>query len=123
MAQQAEKVFKIAQIISPSRVVINAGRDDGLRKGQRAIIYSVGDEVFDPDTQESLGRLELVKGEGKIQNVQDRISTLYGFKIEKTKQRPISALAVAWGYTVTEESNEIEWDFDGPTVGDFVKLI
>lgn len=59
-----------------NQVIINKGKNDGIKQGQRFIIYSVGDELFDPDTNESLGCLEVVKGTGIASHVQDRITTI-----------------------------------------------
>lgn len=58
-------MMKIAKIISTKAVVINAGVDNHLRKGDKLeIIDKFGtDPVIDPDTGKSLGTLDLPKGE------------------------------------------------------------
>lgn len=58
------KEMKIAKIISNEAVVINAGSNDGIEKEQKfQIIGKVGLEpVIDPDTGESLGTLDELKG-------------------------------------------------------------
>ena len=57
-------------------VVINLGSVDGVQDGQRYLVYALGDELFDPETKESLGRLEVVRGRGVIIHVQDRMAIL-----------------------------------------------
>lgn len=55
--------------------------------GTRFLVFRLGEELFDPDTNESLGILELVCGEGKPEHIQEHISTLYTAKtiVKKTK--------------------------------------
>jgi hypothetical protein len=55
-------------------VVLGAGSDQGVREGLLFVIYELGDEIYDPETSESLGRLEIVKGRVKVTHVQDKIS-------------------------------------------------
>ena len=59
------KTIKIAKILNTKQVVINAGSNDGLKEGDHLeIIDKFGtDPVIDPDTGESLGTLDLPKGE------------------------------------------------------------
>ncbi len=52
---------KVAAIIDHSAVVINKGYRDGVEKDMKFIIYENGEEIFDPDTSESLGKLEYIK--------------------------------------------------------------
>lgn len=53
--------FKVVKIIDDHHLVVNAGATHDIKKGQRLVVYSPGDEVFDPDTKESLGTLDTVK--------------------------------------------------------------
>lgn len=59
-----EQEMKIAKIISKQSVVINAGDNQGIKVGQKfQIIGKFGTEpVIDPDTGESLGMLDELKG-------------------------------------------------------------
>ncbi len=56
--------MKIAKIISTKQIVVNSGKDDGLKVGDRLeIIDKFGTEpVIDPDTGENLGTLDVSKG-------------------------------------------------------------
>lgn len=58
------KEMKIAKIISNEAVVINAGSKDGIKEEQKfQIIGKIGLEpVIDPDTGDSLGTLDELKG-------------------------------------------------------------
>ena len=55
--------YKIAKIINDHTIVINAGENKGIKENQKfQIIGKKGKEVKDPDTGESLGRLDELKG-------------------------------------------------------------
>ena len=66
----------VAEKLSDEKLVLNKGRNDGLKLGQRFLIFGYGKEVIDPATNESLGKLEIVRGTGKVVHVQDRLSTV-----------------------------------------------
>jgi hypothetical protein len=67
-------IGRIAKALSKSVVVINRGRKDGVHEGMEFDIYEEGDEVIDPDTKESLGKLEIVKGRVSVESVQESLS-------------------------------------------------
>ena len=58
------------------KVVINRGIEQGVKVGDRYLIYALGEEMIDPETEESLGRLEVVKGRGKVVHVQEKMATV-----------------------------------------------
>ena len=66
---------KIARILSPTRVVLAAGLEEGVREGMEFVIYELSDPIFDPETKESLGQLELHKGRVRVLHVQERLAT------------------------------------------------
>ncbi|HYV39224.1 MAG TPA: hypothetical protein VE988_26285 [Gemmataceae bacterium] len=66
---------KIAKILSPSRFVLAAGAEQGIKEGMEFIIYELSDDIEDPETKESLGQLELHKGRVKVIHVQDKLAT------------------------------------------------
>ncbi|MAF31588.1 MAG: hypothetical protein CMF60_05230 [Magnetococcales bacterium] len=70
------KNIKVAKVIDENRVVINKGSKDGVSRNQLFLVYELGDEIFDPDTKESLGKLENVKGTGRVISIQPKISVL-----------------------------------------------
>lgn len=53
--------FKVIEIIDEFSILINYGRDDGAYEGDEIRVLSIGDEVVDPETKESLGTLDFVK--------------------------------------------------------------
>lgn len=78
----AKTVQKILDIIYPARVVsltgnilvCNRGEGTNIAKGQIWNLYAVGEELTDPDTGESLGRMEVYVGKTKITQVTAKFS-------------------------------------------------
>lgn len=68
-----DKVGKVVKILDSYRVVINFGKDIA-KKGQKFIIYDEGEEIMDPDTKVSLGKLEILKATVEIEHVQEKFS-------------------------------------------------
>ena len=79
---------KIAKIVDPVTVVINRGSESGVEKGMRFIIYQKGDEIFDPDTNESLGFFEHIKAKVKVIQVSERFSTARNAETEVITDEP-----------------------------------
>ncbi|MBN2091785.1 hypothetical protein JW964_19375 [candidate division KSB1 bacterium] len=65
---------KVAHIIDETRVILNIGEKQGVKLDQIFLIYQEGDEVFDPDTNESLGKVELPKGRVVVEHVQEKMA-------------------------------------------------
>jgi len=66
---------KVAAIIDDTTLVLSVGSDHGVQEGQLFAIVSAHDEVLDPDTGESLGQWESVKGRVVVTHVQARMAT------------------------------------------------
>ena len=53
---------KVAKILGNNEIVINRGRNEGVRPGMLLEVFAAeGEEVWDPDTGETLGTVEDVK--------------------------------------------------------------
>ncbi len=65
---------RIAKIISEYEVIINKGHSDGVNESVRFVVYTEVDDVIDPDTGDSLGKWELVKGRLAPTHVQKRMT-------------------------------------------------
>jgi hypothetical protein len=110
------------------KVTINRGSENGVKKGDRFLIYAIGEELFDPDTNESLGELEIVKGTGRVIHVQQKMATIESDNLSApnktvTKKKSSPFIAVA-GYEEEVISGERETlPFDDPVKGDKAKPI
>ncbi|MGK7958479.1 MAG: hypothetical protein AB4063_24960 [Crocosphaera sp.] len=120
----------VAKVIDNSKLVINRGSEHGIREGQRMLVYYVSDEdIKDPNTGDSLGYLELVRGTGKIIFIQDKLSILESDKIKnitKTynylhEKMTLSDMRPNERSETVTESKIIP--FENPEIGDLVKPI
>src|ERR671917_777849 len=66
---------KVAKILGNNEIVINRGRREGVRQGMLFEVFAPeGEEVWDPDTGETLGTVEDVKAQAEVTEVKDRLA-------------------------------------------------
>lgn len=66
---------KVAKILGNREIVINRGRNDGVRPGMTFEVFAPGgEEVWDPDTGETLGTVEDVKAKAEVTEVKERLA-------------------------------------------------
>jgi hypothetical protein len=66
---------KVAKILGNNEIVINRGRNEGVRPGMLFEVFAPeGEEVWDPDTGETLGTVEDVKANAEITEVKERLA-------------------------------------------------
>lgn len=73
---------RIIKILDQYRVIIDVGADSGIKRSMDFIIYSEGETVKDPESNEDLGRLENVKARVKVSHIQKRFSILESSETE-----------------------------------------
>jgi hypothetical protein len=119
--------IKVAHIESAVELVINAGSKDGIEEGQRFQVYSMGEEITDPETGESLGTLEKIRGIGRITHVQDRIAILESDMTKPTPKvvRTSISSVLNFGERWTEEKilPKEQARFKDPEIGDLVRPV
>ncbi len=119
--------FKVVKIISPYQVVINAGSEAELRKGQRFLVYDIGEMIKDPETGEDLEAIEIVRGTGRIIHLQEKIATV---ESDMKEEEPITikrtstlgSMRNLFGDTEQTEIRRSRIPFDEPQVGDRIRL-
>ena len=113
-------------------VSLNVGSINGVQEGDKFLVYSLSDhEIVDPDTGESLGYLEFVKGTGEVVHVQDKMCTITSVTYRKpvankTIRKTTPSMTMWAGSTVEEivqDDNREQIPFDNPHVGDLAKPI
>ncbi|MEA0565568.1 hypothetical protein ABC382_22770 [Lysinibacillus sp. 1P01SD] len=118
---------KVVMILDKDlRLVMNKGSDDDVKLGDVYLVFELGDTLYDPDTFENLGQLELVKGRGKVIHVQEKVATLETIETEKITHRssPNSFSRVLNPLAASGSSTEeIPKPFLYPKVGDLLKKI
>ena len=72
----------VAEALDGRRVVLNKGTQDGISQGDKFLVFSLGGEVHDPKTGESLGVLEKIKGKGKVIHVQEHLCTIETYEFD-----------------------------------------
>src|SRR2546425_11935612 len=92
---------KVLKLLSEYSIVISVGGKHGVKKGDRFIVYELGEMIKDTDGKD-LEQLELVKGQVQITNVQDSISVGESFKVEKKIIDPFGSRWM-YPYEVTEK--------------------
>lgn len=101
--------MKIAKIISTKQIVVNAGSNDGLKVGDKLeIIDKFGDEpIVDPDTGESLGTLDLIKGTVIVSKVYPHMAIADSPKVSPLLQamRPGLLSSPLYGSSYQEDLN------------------
>jgi len=64
---------KVAEILSDTTIILNVGGVAGVREGTRFLIYQNGKQIFDPETSELLGAVEIVKATVEVNHVQEKL--------------------------------------------------
>ncbi len=133
--KQKEKIFPatVVEVLNGYKVAINRGSLHKITIGQRFLIYILSnEEIIDPNSGETLGYLEIVKGRGKVTHVQEKMSTIESDEKETFSERIIkkpytSPLAKALSLGFREEEVEIIKPsfipFDDPQIGNKAKPI
>ncbi len=80
---------KVAKVLNNNEIVINRGRIDSVRQGMLFEVFSPdGEEVWDPDTGETLGTVEDVKAKAEVTEVKDRLAIA---RLQASQQMPLGA--------------------------------
>lgn len=119
--------IRVASVQNELDLVLNVGSNDGISVGQRFLVYSLGEEVLDPVSGESLGTLEVVNGTGKVVHVQDRMCILRSDMTTKPR-KTISSLSnplfrFAGDRVIEELIPPDPVGFTNPSVGAFARPI
>jgi hypothetical protein len=83
---------KVAKILGKGEIVLNRGSSHGIRQGMIFEIFAPeGEEVWDPDTGETLGTVEDVKAKAEVTEVKEKLSVARIFDADS----PFGAAGVA----------------------------
>ena len=67
-------IGKVARIMSDEEVILSVGSEHGVKENMEFVIFSESDHVYDPETGEDLGAIEIVKGRVRVCHVMDKMS-------------------------------------------------
>ncbi len=114
---------KVIQVINEYKIVINKGSVNGVTENNRFLVYKLGDELFDPDTNESLGTLELVCGEAKPVHIQEHITTLYTTKTKTTRTKIVTKGGFFGNTEETHDPEVVDVPFEDVDTDCFIRQI
>lgn len=114
---------------SPFELVINRGSLDGVEKGDTFLVYYIEpNELIDPETQESLGNLEVIRGTGVATHVQEKMTTIKSNRYEngsgkiiRRNSNPFSGISALMGSETIEQPAKELIPFDEAKAEDKVK--
>ncbi len=109
---------RIVQIKGADMLIANVGLGQGAQNGDQFLIYSLGEEIFDPETRSSLGRLEQVKGVFVVAHAQDKLSQLT--RVEETSNTEPGAQVLSAVMAQTQGSGPRQ---ERIQIGDRVRLL
>lgn len=124
-AAENKEWARVVSIIDDYQLVINRGSEQGLKNGDRVLIYGIGEIIKDPVTGEDLGALEIVRGRGFVHHVQQKLATIKSSEKSRSSiKRTTNESGSLWlPRVVQEETPGQELPFVSPKVGDLAKLI
>jgi hypothetical protein len=86
---------KVLRIFDEVSLLVDLGSADGVKRGDRLVVFEQGGEVTDPDSGKSLGQMELVKAELIAADVMEHMSLLMtDFEASPSSGLPLSARMV-----------------------------
>jgi hypothetical protein len=88
---------KVARIPNDEEVVLNIGRQHGVKEDMEFVIYQESDHIVDPETHEDLGAIELVKGRVKVFHIMDRMSRARTILVEDYSPQTFAAARMLYG--------------------------
>lgn len=83
------KIFRVVDIPSEFDLVINAGQIDGICEGMDFDVFEYGKEIIDPETNESLGTLDIIKATVEVIHVFPKICQCRKITYDDTPVFPI----------------------------------
>ena len=123
MIEDEIKVGQVIEVLDEYRVVLNRGANDGVRSGDRFLIFTLGPELKDPESGEGLGRLEVVHGTGSVIHVQDRMATIQSDAFETTAPRTLKRGPSIFATEEVIEGRRERLPFRGAATGDRAKHV
>ncbi len=118
-----KKFALVAKVLEDNyKLIINKGSNDSIKMGELVLVYEIGEEILDPETGISLGKVELVKGRGKVIHVQENMATIESIEKEYQIVR-LNPMYTAFSNKNKEQKETVYLPFDNPKVGDLVKKI
>ncbi len=92
--------YRVIEILDEHSVLINYGRNQGADEDEQVRIISIGPEIIDPQTNETLGTLDSIKAKLTIVTTYDKFSLCK--KIETTTRNALMSPLSQFETTTTK---------------------
>lgn len=131
MTEELGKVVEVLNPNDPREVVVNRGTAHSVFDGQRVVVFARGKEVVDPDTGDSLGTLEILRGRGEVVHTQEKMCTIRCTEMRRVQKERLrkkipgvlnSLSAVIEPFEYVTDAVETEVPFENVKVGDLVRF-
>ena len=98
-----EKIYNVVEIIDRKKIIVNAGNKQGLKQGDKVVIFRFTDEdIIDIHTGKNWGKMEYQLGYGKVDELLKENHCLIVPDRKKVTIPLDSPFEVEW--------DECEWD-------------
>jgi hypothetical protein len=87
-----EVIGHVIRILNKYKLVIDVGKEDGIKEEDEFVVYTEGEEILGLGG-ENLGKLELIKGNIEVIQVQNNYSICSSYEIEEINGLPMNLLA------------------------------
>lgn len=105
----------VASKLDDFQIVINKGNDDGIDTYMRFLVFEEGQEILDPQSRKSLGKLEIPKGFFKVLHIQNQMTVLVS---ELKKEKNLFQISI--GIKEIDVEKEL---LSKIKIGDSVKIV
>lgn len=65
--------YRIVKIIDDTSLIINAGKENNIEIGDIMEIHGESENIFDPETKENLGKIDIIKDSLKVTKVYEKM--------------------------------------------------
>lgn len=126
------KIFRVLETITSTKIVLNCGKEQDIKLGDKFEIFGLTKSLIDPETQEDLGRAEIIRGKGKVVHIQEKLCTVESYLTEggfgsRKIIKKTSSLGSLWsGSPSTEEEITGEPSlkkFEDLQIGDYARKL
>lgn len=104
-----KKEFTVVNVMESNSVVVVSTKGTRIKLGTLCRLYSKSDELFDPDTGESLGYAELFKGSGVVVQCNRNLAYIHCIKMKKVSPLYKTAINVS-AFGINHTLTEIPWE-------------
>ncbi|MBU0793615.1 MAG: hypothetical protein KJ752_06540, partial [Alphaproteobacteria bacterium] len=106
------------------KLLINVGEKDEVKTGERILVFALGQEMVDPESGDSLGCFEVVRGYGRVVSTQSRMSVIESSRTKTVRFQKAQAInALISGHSVEYGEREEKAPFLNAMIGDLVRFI